>query len=188
MWNRLECCACTFLWQHLAFRLGAGNGTLLSDLGLNNITLNVSALVPSTSCPNGGLLNTALGLGNNCLGITAISPEGVLQVCTAQNDACCCSSGESSPNSLLWKLHEEHRSTFDGAVMDAPTLHCSSKDCKLGVTKASLNDCWYGGRAVLADEAGSPWDADPENQLTKPETWHLTIRQCASTETSRQPF
>jgi hypothetical protein len=85
---------------------GAGNNTLLSALGLNNLTLNVSALIPSTICPDGGLLNTALGLGTNCLGITVVSPSGVAQICTAQNSNCCCSSGELSLPAPQHPLHD----------------------------------------------------------------------------------
>jgi hypothetical protein len=91
-----------------------GNSTLLSTLGLQNINLNVSALLPASSCPNGGVLNTGLGLGNNCLGITVASQNGVAQVCGLQNNTCCCSSGKTPHHASLpailriwWSRHTE---------------------------------------------------------------------------------
>ena len=75
---------------------GSTNGTLLSTLGLQNINLTVDALLPSPACPNGGLLNTALGLGNTCTGITVANNDSLLQTCgLLQDGSCCCSSGES---------------------------------------------------------------------------------------------
>ncbi len=73
----------------------AGPDTLLSSLNLSNIDLNVTALLPSPSCPNGGLLNVALGLGGQCVGITAAGPNGLLQTCglLPGSTTCCCSSG-----------------------------------------------------------------------------------------------
>ena len=74
---------------------GSTNGTLLSALGLQNIDLTVDALLPNPSCPNGGLLNTALGLGNTCTGITVANNDSLLQTCgLLQDGSCCCSSGE----------------------------------------------------------------------------------------------
>jgi hypothetical protein len=86
---------------HLMLMFVAGNDTLLSTLGLQNINLNVSALLPASTCPNGGLLNAALGLGNNCLGITVAGSNGLAQICALQNNTCCCSSGETLFSFLL---------------------------------------------------------------------------------------
>ena len=81
--------------DHQMLAAGNTNSTLLSSLGLQTINLTVDALVPNPSCPNGGLLNTALGLGNNCAGITVSNSNGALQTCALlQDNSCCCSSGE----------------------------------------------------------------------------------------------
>jgi hypothetical protein len=80
----------------------AGNNTLLSGSGLSNITLNVSALVPDLSCPNGGLLNVNLGLGSLCAGVVVIGDNGVLQVCVQNDASCCCSPGLLRPSSDLF--------------------------------------------------------------------------------------
>lgn len=92
-----------------------GDSNLLSNLGLDAIDLNVTALLPSPSCPNGGLLNAALGLGDNCVGITAAGPNGLVQTCglLQGSDTCCCSSGD-------------HRSTLPGHLTVKAVLALSS--------------------------------------------------------------
>ncbi len=82
--------------------LVGNNATLYNQLGavLTSPTTSVAALLADPSCPNGGLLNTALGLGSSCLGISVLSPQGVAQVCTSNGASCCCSSsaGELGPH------------------------------------------------------------------------------------------
>lgn len=43
--------------------------------------------------PNGGLLNTNLGLGTLCAGVVVIGADNIAQLCVQQNGDCCCSAG-----------------------------------------------------------------------------------------------
>lgn len=70
------------------------NDTLLSSLGLGQLNLNVTALLPDASCPNGGLLNAALGLGDLCVGAQVITEGNIANLCVEQDGTCCCSPGE----------------------------------------------------------------------------------------------
>ena len=77
---------------------GTDNSTLLSSLNLGFLNLNTTALLPDASCPNGGLLNPALGLGTTCVGAQVITSENVANLCVQQNGNCCCSPGDASTN------------------------------------------------------------------------------------------
>ena len=73
--------------------LVGGNDTLLSSLDLGAINLTAAALIPSDTCPGGGLLNSGLNLGDTCVGARVISPDGTANLCVLQNNTCCCSPG-----------------------------------------------------------------------------------------------
>ena len=80
---------------------GTDNTTLLSTVNLGYLNLNTTALLPNPSCPNGGLLNPALGLGTTCVGAQVITSGNVANVCVEQNGNCCCSPGEASSATCL---------------------------------------------------------------------------------------
>ena len=83
---------------------GASNATSLDSLGLGLLNLNVSALVPDISCPNGGLLNADLNLAGICVGAQVVTSDNVANVCVQQASGCCCSPGDLPPPPALLLL------------------------------------------------------------------------------------
>jgi hypothetical protein len=82
--------------------LTGGNDTLLDTLGLGSINLAAAALVPSATCPGGGLLNAQLNLGAVCVGAEVITAGQIANICVLQNGTCCCSPGKQ-PFFLLFR-------------------------------------------------------------------------------------
>ena len=75
--------------------LVGNDASVLNQLGtvLTSPNASVAALLADPTCPNGGVLNPALNLGSNCVGISVLSPSGVAQICSpGSGGGCCCSS------------------------------------------------------------------------------------------------